>query len=235
MIIEEIEKKISRIVHYRSSSLVDISNTENILSESFFKYPIIEYLERNLCSRIDLEKKHPNFKYRRIDIFWEKDSIKNYMELKCVKTRTPDELQRYFNDLLRLYYIFKSSKGEKINCYFLASGKSDDWNFCFKNYRIDISESYKQKEYSSDNKEETKESENAIYSNWFSFDIEEPEKIITKNNTESFYKEFKDEYKFSQENISFENDFKFKTRLLWINENSFRDPCSTAMWKIEIL
>ena len=69
------------------------------------------------------------------------------------------------------------------------------------------------------------------------FDIEEPEKIITKNNTNSFYDKFKKEYEFSQENTSFDTDFKFKTKLIWINEteNSFRDPCSTAMWKIEIL
>lgn len=89
-----------------------------VLAESSIKYPLAEYLERTNPENIKLEYNHPKLEKRRIDIYFKSsDDTETLIEFKFIKdksTRSDDEKQRIFNDLMRLYLSLEN--GEQ--CYF---------------------------------------------------------------------------------------------------------------------
>lgn len=98
-----------------------------VLSESAIKFPVAEYLERSTTSLIDLESEHPKLSMRRFDIAFKTEASEHVaFEFKYIKngsTRSTDEKQRVFNDLMRLYlYLEVGHRG-----YFLICGNQFDF------------------------------------------------------------------------------------------------------------
>lgn len=94
------------------------------IDESFAKYPIVEYLERRPhCKNIQLETPLRSFYNRRIDLTFDDGDVKSAMEFKCFSGRSlkDPELQRIFNDIVRMYYA-KTNEGYA-KTYFLAFGR----------------------------------------------------------------------------------------------------------------
>lgn len=126
--IEDLAHALYLWLNYQST----VSSSINILHEASFRYPIAEYLERKSHVITILEDEHPMFKNRPIDFQWEQNGKKYYLECKYVKfgyTNTKQELQRYVDDLCRLYYCIQDE--EKDICYFLVCGSKEQIDNCF--------------------------------------------------------------------------------------------------------
>ena len=86
-----------------------------MMNEDALKYPLADYLvnDGNIDIKcVDLEKSHPNFSNRLVDVSVidnESRKLNNVFELKLAKstTRNQSEKQRIFNDLMRLYLANK--------------------------------------------------------------------------------------------------------------------------------
>jgi hypothetical protein len=120
---------------------------DQLIHEASLRYPIADTItaKGTAINRIVLEKLHPIFKSKKIDLVIyaesvnepeaEKDdsNLRDVFEFKLSKSKTgeeySDEHQRVFDDVVRLaYYSMWSNK----DCYFLMCGKYSD----FKNYFI---------------------------------------------------------------------------------------------------
>lgn len=129
-----------KIEESHSSSQVDLQKMADVVShslmhlhlvsentpidESFAKYPIVEYLERRPhCQNIQLETPLRSFYNRRLDLTFDDEDVKSAMEFKWFSKRSlkDPELQRIFNDIVRLYYA-KTKEGYT-KTYFLAFGR----------------------------------------------------------------------------------------------------------------
>jgi hypothetical protein len=110
-----------------------------MMNEDALKYPLSDYLvnDGNIdIKSIDLEKPHPNFSNRLVDVSVFDSiskSLNNVFELKLAKstTRNQSEKQRIFNDLIRLY-LANIVTGDK--CYFIITGKSTNFIRDFQDY-----------------------------------------------------------------------------------------------------
>jgi hypothetical protein len=111
-----------------------------MMNEDALKYPLADYLVNeggiNVYS-IGLEKPHPNFSNRHVDLTMfdsaNRNIINNIFELKLAKsaTRNQPEKQRIFNDLMRLH-LAKIVSADK--CYFIITGKTTNFRQDFQNY-----------------------------------------------------------------------------------------------------
>jgi len=119
-----------------------------MLNEDALKYPISDYLVNegsiNLKS-IYLERPHPNFSNKLVDLSIFDDTIKklnNVFEFKLAKTATRSltERQRIFNDIIRLHLATSVADNK---CYFIITGKSTNFERDFKNYQVGGSEFFK--------------------------------------------------------------------------------------------
>jgi hypothetical protein len=110
-----------------------------MMNEEALKYPLADYLvnEGNFnLSAINLEKAHPNFSNRLVDLTIidnQNGTLKNLFELKLAKTETrhQSEKQRIFNDLIRLHLASLITTDK---CYFIITGKTIHFQQDFKNY-----------------------------------------------------------------------------------------------------
>lgn len=106
-----------------------------MMNEDAMKYPLSDYLANHgeiPISTIELERAHPDFSKRLIDVIISTPSVNNAngnnqiinaFELKVAKAATGNtsEKERIFNDLIRLHLVKKYAAGK---CYFIISGKS---------------------------------------------------------------------------------------------------------------
>lgn len=230
---------MARAVHYQLSYINTVSRTD-VLAESYFKLPAIDYIERhpNLGYNVFLEYPHPVFKYRRIDISWGKgkaEAPSSFMEMKFVKAETAgiSEQQRFYNDLARLAAILAIR--DKTHCFFLASGLKLNWEECFINTYKPDQTTTETRTTKSGKKKKNNRKVKSIYQKWFSFDSKNPGKIISIKKNNCWNKAFLDEYETREEtNKCILN--RIKTRLLWISEadsNSLQDNTMTAIWEIK--
>lgn len=116
---------------------------KRLIHEASLRYPIADAITSSEIpiDRIQLEKGHPYFSNRKVDIFVctkktntiDEEFIESIFELKLSKPETgrkhSDEHQRVVNDILRLAYFNLISKKD---AYFLICGSYQD----FKNYFI---------------------------------------------------------------------------------------------------
>jgi len=124
-----------------------------MMNEDALEYPLADYLVNDGSIDIkfvDLEKPHPNFSNRLVDVSVHDSLTKhlnNIFELKLAKstTRNQSEKQRIFNDLMRLH-LANIVTGDK--CYFIITGKSTNFLRDFQDFS---------------------NNENRFYKNWFSF------------------------------------------------------------------
>ena len=112
-------------------------NKEYILSESSVRMPISDYLAQ-YSGEVVLEKNIDAFKQRKFDLFFERNGCSNYFEFKYVQpdyTKTGKEIQRFFNDLLRLKVMAQKWQTE---CFLVVCGsKKDFFNEFMGNKGID--------------------------------------------------------------------------------------------------
>ncbi len=107
---------------------------EQIIHEASLRYPIIDTITANgvEINRIVLEKSHPIFKSKIIDLVIYAENMETIFEFKLAKKITGDEYgnehQRVFNDMIRLAY---HNKLHKKDCYFLMCGTYIDFNTYF--------------------------------------------------------------------------------------------------------
>lgn len=232
--IEEIVE-VARAVQYEMSYLNHVSKSD-VLSESSFKYPAVEWLERKGGKeKVFFEKAHLLFKYRKTDISWKDGNIQNVIEMKYVKADTADktEQQRYFNDLLRLAHII--IEDSHANAYFLACGQTEYWKPCFQNFGMEAPTGVVPIISYDDEKKREKTTVNGVYSQWFSFDNSDPTRVIDTNSFSEFYGQFVSDYKFKMSTKNHPDRMVIKTELLWISEvDSMQNPCATAVWRITL-
>jgi hypothetical protein len=135
-------KSICEAVCYWLSYQYSIGR-ERLIHEASLRYPIADAITSSEISvdKIQLEKGHPYFEDKRVDILVcnknvksiDLDSIDSIFELKLSKQATGNKLsiehQRVIDDILRLAYFNLMSKKD---AYFLVCGTYQD----FKNYFI---------------------------------------------------------------------------------------------------
>lgn len=119
-----------------------------MMNEDALKYPLSDYLVNDgsiEINSINLEKPHPHFSNRLVDltvIDSVTKSINNIFELKLAKstTRNQSERQRIFNDLIRLH-LANALTNE--SCYFIITGKSTNFIRDFRDYPASTNGFYK--------------------------------------------------------------------------------------------
>jgi hypothetical protein len=188
---------------------------DQLIHEASLRYPIADTITAKgiAINRIILEKLHPIFKKKYIDLVifdktvkepaTEKDDtkLKEVYEFKIAKSATSkehkEEHQRVFDDIVRLaYYNLWGNK----ECYFLMCGKYEDFKTYFVGQKSELIKDKRKlvapvrqkttilqqadKTNITQIDEERKWNPEGIYKNWFGFQIEE-EKIIEFNKTDN--------------------------------------------------
>ncbi len=105
-------------------------NRELILEEKSIKYPIADYLAQ-YTGDIKFEKKIEAFYDRDFDLYFHVNGKDYVFEFKFARdnyTGNPDEIQRVFNDLIRLNTV-----SDNMECYFMMIGEKSKFIRNFKN------------------------------------------------------------------------------------------------------
>jgi hypothetical protein len=224
---------------------------EYVLSEGAIKFPLSEYLETSNIENLILEYGHPQLSRKRIDLLYQEKQKDNSLqdfafEFKYVKngsTRTPDEKQRIFNDLMRLYYL----NNEKRKGYFLICGSQNDFVNDFQ--RIKSKPKKVNGKIYFDTTKKGDEPKNIVaegfYTRWFSFDIKDRDKEIDLNTQDEykdiydlFFTEYAEPYRTKvKEDIPRPN--KIKTRLEFLSgeveqQTNLFKPSKIGIWQVII-
>jgi len=160
-------RKLAMAIGHWMNYLHSVSSTL-LLIESSIRFPLVEFFERRANAAITLEKPHPSLKRKRVDFYFEipktinghiNGCIDGYIEMKYIKgaTRTKEEKQRIFNDLVRLALI----NGEDQFNIFIAVGAREDFIANF----ISIKNKYKVVQ----DRQKPNNRPQGVYSKWFSF------------------------------------------------------------------
>lgn len=215
---------------------------KSLLDEGAIKYPFIEYLERSDVKNITLELPHPKLSKKRIDLHFQdnKTNTNIAFEFKFIKhesTKDIDEKQRIFDDLMRLYLM--SSVDQKV--YFLICGEQAEFIASFQ--RI---ESYTGTiRVRKSNTLPSSSSSSGFYTEWFSFDLQNPIKTINietqsaieyKSVYDDFLKDYNNSYnKKTSQTLNLPSTIQ--TKLVYLAENSsdddrVYDPARIGIWEI---
>ena len=184
---------------------------EQLIHEASLRYPIADTITAKgvAINRIIIEKLHPIFKKRFIDlVIYDKTikepatekndkNLKEVYEFKLAKSDTgkefKEEHQRVFNDIVRMgYYHLWGDK----ECYFLMCGKYEDFKTYFVGQKSGLKKvnrkliaPVRQKKIGNKQTEETNSEEieeeiewrpEGIYKEWFGFQIDEEKNIEFK-------------------------------------------------------
>lgn len=200
---------------------------DQLIHEASLRYPIADTITAKgvAINRIILEKLHPIFKKKYIDLVifddtvkepaTEKDDtkLKEVYEFKLAKSETSkehkEEHQRVFDDIVRLaYYNLWNDK----ECYFLMCGKYEDFKTFFvgqkselkkENRKLLVPVRQKTEMLSSSENSTVEQSDeekiwepDGIYKDWFGFKIEEEKTIrFDKTNNQFGLRPFQNSYK----------------------------------------
>ena len=217
-----------------------------VLSEGAIKFPASEYLERSKTEEIELEFRHPKLSRKRFDLFFKENASTNTaFEFKYIKngsTRTQDEKQRIFNDLMRLFlFLDKTTKG-----YFLICGNQSDFVKDFQTILLQPKNSkgnlYIKPQQQSSLPKTIKPK--GFYTKWFSFDANKPEKLINLNSTKKeykdiydlFFKEYSEPY-YTKTNTNIVRPDRIKTKLVFLSGNieqpvGLFQPAKIGIWEV---
>lgn len=224
---------------------------ERLIHEASLRYPIADTItaEGTKIANIQLEKGHPCFTDRSVDVFvFDKDviditnnnfinSIVGIFELKIVKkgtgTEYSQENQRVIDDILRLAY-FNQYTGKR--AYFLICGEYQD----FKNYFVgqkDLIQKDKNnkivvEERSSDKNDNNGwNGKNSLYNNYFDFNYSfnppsEPKLYTFRRNSIS-KSDSKEEIKKKHFGInSFQDRYEIKDNvIIWKDSITIKTTC----------
>lgn len=185
---ELIQQLASAIHHWLS--YISICTNSRLLAESSVRYPFVEFLERKCGTPVDLEKQHDSFSNRHVDFCFNNEETKLYVELKYVSrhTRGNNEMQRVFNDLIRLSLLTK--KGDGTRGFFIMCGDTESYNTNFR--RIIDGKKLDKNSLPQYQKETAQIEPLGIYSEWFGFNMNEEKTIDLKSNekTSVFVQEY---------------------------------------------
>lgn len=117
----EIQQLAQSIYHWLN--YVDSVSKSQLLLESSVRYPLAEYVERQVQAKVTLEDPHPRFDGHFLDFVYKKNKGLRNIELKYLHEFSNDtsERQRIFNDLIRLAVL--KAKG-----FFVLCGNKLDFN-----------------------------------------------------------------------------------------------------------
>lgn len=230
-------------------SYVSAVGRSYVLAESSIKYPLAEYLERSNLNKIELEFGHPKLSKKRFDLHYEDaKNCKTAIEFKFIKngsTRDTNEKKRVFNDLMRLHlYLEDDKKG-----YFLICGAQSDFFKDFFRLLTKPAKSTKDNPYITEDKSVKKVinlRSKGFYSQWFSFDIKNPEKHINlqiksgqyKKIYDSFIEDYKDSYiKTTPTDPDLKLPASITTKLVYLSkekkhEDKYYQPATVGIWEI---
>lgn len=233
---------------------------KRFIHEASLRYPIADSITGNgvAINRIILEKLHPLFKSKKIDLVVYSETIINpeaekddfnlneVYELKLAKKGTSEnggiEHQRVFDDVVRLaYYNLWSKK----NCYFMMCGTYEDFKAYFVGQKSEIKKvksqnivTAKQNVNSSPYRTAIEEwKPDGLYKDWFKFQVGlSIQKEFSCDNTNWGLKVFQDNYKIRDPKNIFENTFVIKSTCLALTPVGDKNKTHAAgIWKIEAL
>jgi hypothetical protein len=234
---------------------------DKLIHEASLRYPIADTITAKgiAINRLILEKNHPVFKSRSIDLVAYASSVEepeeekddtnliDVFEFKIAKKVTGDiygsEHQRVFDDIARLaYYNLWRNK----DCYFLICGKYADFKNYFVGQRIDVNEDADGKikipgtETKSINNTATWEAK-GLYADWFSFNVDEEKTKLFSINEPTDGKDwglsvFQKNYIIREQlNKVYSNQIAIKTKCMAITAPGLEKTRTHAagIWKIE--
>lgn len=222
------ENELARCI-YHWLNYKDSTCKTSLLAESSIRYPLAEFLERKLSANVVLEENHPLFKKRRFDFSYDHKlngkKRKGFIEIKVVRKNTKEEseIQRIFNDLMRLAYCSTSNYN-----YFILCGKTTDFNCFFKN---ELTKTSSIDEILRRTPSEH-QSASGIYSNWFAFErgCEKSFKPSAFPQHEVFYRKY-----CWRENVEQHNLSSIKTTLIESLPRGFETNKSQCVyvWRVK--
>ncbi len=232
----DIKNLAHAIMHWLS--FTTIVGRKYVLSESAIKMPVSEYLAQKGFEDIQLEYGHPSLSKKRFDLYFKsksKSNTENAFEFKYVKngsTRKADEKQRIFDDLMRLF-LFNS----KNNCksYFLICGSKDE-------FTADFQKLSSQSQYPlARTKNQPLIKACGFYTEWFSFDINNPTKIIDLKNKsidhKDIYENFEADYQtsfYKKTKTNLVMPDKINTKLVFLESDISINwqPTAIGVWEV---
>lgn len=215
------------------------------------RYPIADTLTSHSISinQIVLEKLHPLFKSKKIDLVIIHDaatsdddiaSIAEVYEFKLAKRETADnegeEHQRVFDDVVRLAYF---NLWENKNCFFLMCGKYEDFLAYFVGQSSSIvSNNFQKNIVTPRTNWDTQQNDwnpEGIYKDWFAFEINKSIiKSFDKSTPEFGLHKFHENYKIRSLNRQFGDTINVKTTCMAITPFGGGNRTHAAgIWKIE--
>lgn len=213
-------------LNYNSSVCGEIGVQENMINQPIKAFSIFHQNDYSF----KFEKQHPYLSKRcHVDFYMEMknedDDFKEcYMEFKQAKsdTTSPGERQRIYNDIARLASIVT----KKCRCFFLIFGTGYSYKNCFLNYSIE-------KQQRKIRQHGESEEHTSYYSQWFSFDYNNRDKLIEIRKVE-FYEDFCKEYiDKSQNRQKAEPPEKVYTHLIF--NGSEQNENGVGLWEILVL
>ncbi len=209
---------------------------EQLIHEASLRYPIADSItsKGTAIHRIVLEKLHPIFKSKKIDLVIFDETVKQpeteeddsklieVFELKLAKSKTAekhsDEHQRVFDDVVRLAYY--NLWGKK-DCYFLMCGSYENFKTYFVGQKSDVKHQDNKNIVALRHTIKTGSSgllateewrPDGLYKNWFGFNLGEPKTIIFDTSQDNWgLKPFQKNYDPREVTHKFEKTIKIKT------------------------
>jgi len=230
-----------------------------VLAENSIIYPVSEFIGTKITGSKDiyLDRVHPNLKGKRLDLrfFSDLDGERHEvaMEFKYARqgyTEEPGEIQRIFNDILRLKLFTESHSNRK--AYFLICGLQIDFLKAFQSIgwstNVDKDGRPYPKTMTIDEIKDIGEIKpHGFYTNWFKF---EPLPNINDNIIEislndnnivplvylkGFYDEYEASFKDGMNVAKFESS-KVQTRIVYLSElnnlSVIKNLMRVGIWEI---
>ncbi|MFY0482938.1 hypothetical protein ACI6PS_10035 [Flavobacterium sp. PLA-1-15] len=225
------------------------------IHEASLRYPIADSITGNgiAIHRVVLEKLHPSFKSKKIDLVIYNNSLTKaakksdkdlleFYEFKLAKSGTAKENgkehQRVFDDVVRLAYC---NSWEKKDCFFLMCGTYEEFRAYFvgqktlvvSNGKTNTVKTSTKLNPNAPNYEEWKP--DGIYKDWFSFEIGESKvKVFNNANQDWGLLPFQKNYNIRHPKNTFGTSITVKTTCLAISPVGDKNKTHVAgIWKIE--
>lgn len=242
------ERAMMHAIHHWLNYMCKVSRID-ILAEDAIKFPLIEYIERNLdVKKSYLERGYEEFliqdifnDQKRVDVMWEDEETEYLIELKYVKENSYTQSQRYFNDIVRLSLALKLKKEKKRRCFLLICGSAA----YFAEQLIGKTTSTTDDIDDPNRSSPKRETLSTQFSKWLSFEDEsgELERSInfTKEKLDTKFKNFIKEYfqvderkkrtrkKDKSENVKYLSSFC--THRIWLRHDE-NDEQSAGLWEV---
>ena len=230
---------------------------KRFIHEASLRYPVADSITGNgiAINRVVLEKLHPLFKSKKIDLVVYDESVKNpdgekddsklseIYEFKLAKKDTAElkgiEHQRVFDDVVRLAYYNLWSKKE---CYFLMCGTYEEFKTFFVGQKADVKKVQALNlvpEKKNNNPLQIKDFEtwkpSGLYKDWFSFQVGlEKNKIFINDDPVWGLVPFQDNYKIRDAQNQFEKKINVRTLCMALTPVGDKNKTHAAgIWKIE--